>query len=527
MNDISDMNFNVDANIETLPIGCCVYTDDFEMIHCNNMLVKLFGFADKAELISSYSELSPMYQINNKLSSEMMPQYMKEAADNASFEFEWLFRTKDGELLPVKVSLQRIDVGDKFGLLGYITDMRKVKSLEKDLAEAIGSVERIKKYKNDFFSNMGHEIITPMNAIIGMTYLSMQSDNSAKQQSYLKRTEQSAKSLLNIVTDIIDYSKIESGAFSLENSSFNLNDVINEIAETYKPLCDNKNVSFYIHLSSDIPDVIIGDSKRLCQILNRLVGNAVRFTDSGKVCIKIETKKVNSDNISLSFMVQDTGVGMSQKQIDSLFQRFEEETDPTSRKYGGTGLRFTIIKNLITYMNGNLTCESELGSGSAFVFDARFGMARHNTGDSTVNIGSISEAEAGDPIEIIPQRIKGKRILVAEDNEINQILAVELLSMAGFKSDVAVNGVEALKMLTVSEYDLILMDVQMPQMDGITATNKIRNDEKLKNIPVIAMTAYSLAEDKEEILAAGMDDYIKKPIDPGHLYSTLVKWLDR
>jgi len=389
--------------------------------------------------------------------------------------------------------------------------------LHKKTEEAMKTAEAATKSKSEFLANMSHEIRTPMNAITGMIHLAMQTKLTEKQYDYLNKSGAAAKSLLGIINDILDFSKIEAGKLDIENVGFLLEDVLENVNTLISIKAEDKGLSFEIDTAGDVPCCLVGDPLRLGQILINLANNAVKFTDDGKVTIKTELIKASPDNVNLQFSVRDTGIGLTQQQIGKLFKSFSQADSSTTRKYGGTGLGLTISKKLVEMMNGSIRVESEYTEGSAFIFTADFGC-----GDEE----QIRAQAAGNKIDDDSLKtIQGARLLLAEDNEINQQVAREILENAGFIVDVTENGQQALDAVAHNHYDLVLMDIQMPVMDGYEAARKLRENPENDELPILAMSASVMTSDIEKAVSAGMNGHVKKPIELEQLYSALLKWI--
>ncbi len=536
---------------------------------------------------------------------------------------------------------------------------REIQKL-KEAEEAKTQAEAASQIKDEFLANMSHEIRTPMNAIIGLSHLCLQTAMSGKQQDYLKKINGSAKSLLGILNDILDVSKIEAGKMEIERITFDLEEVMGNLATIVGNRAQEKNLEFLMQTDPDVPPLLIGDPLRLSQVLINLAGNAVKFTQRGEVMVRVELARETSDQVILRFTVKDTGIGMSQKEIDKLFRPFTQADTSITRKFGGTGLGLTISKRLVEMMGGRIWVESTPGVGSNFIFIARFQKAekRLNYSLSALNdlrglrVLAVDHSENGLQIlkgylesftldvtiagnsqdalnlvrrankerkpfglviidckmpemdgmelarklqeitflsfrpkvllitssgqdemllqvdnqavdgilakpfqqskfldavtrvsgrsvlssgkfkiiseqlnpELISQ-IRGARLLLVEDNEINRQVAQELLEGFGLDVTTAENGEEAISLLNEAQFDGVLMDMQMPVMDGVTATREIRKNPLFSKLPIIALTANVMVSEQKEFLDAGITDYVGKPIDPDRLVATLAKWV--
>jgi PAS domain S-box-containing protein len=415
--------------------------------------------------------------------------------------------------------------------------------LEQDaeLREAKAVAENSTRMKSHFLANMSHEIRTPLNAVIGLAHLAMKSASDDRQRDYLAKIQHSSQHLLELINDILDLSKIEADKLDIERTDFRLSEVLDNVSTVIGHLAAAKGLELNFRVERDVPEHLMGDPLRLGQMLLNYGNNAVKFTDDGEIELRVSLLEATEDGgVLLRFDVRDTGIGLTPEQIKGLFQSFHQADGSTSRKYGGTGLGLSIVSRLARLMGGEVGVDSEPGRGSTFWVSARFAKGSQHSAvlqletaaqnalvvnDSQAAGVAPRSALASEAAEAARSVPVGATVLLVEDNEINQQVAAELLKDAGLTVDVVGNGQAALDRVQQRHYDLVLMDLHMPVMDGLTATRAIRALPGLADLPVVAMTASAMADDRKRCLDAGMNDFVTKPIEPENLVSVLMAHL--
>ena len=654
------------AVFEFAPSGYVFFDTQHGITHCNPAAVAMFGVADKAALLGrviGYPGLSVTTQPDGRPSRERALELMREHRDSGQrvHNFDWRFCRADGTPFDAEVSVIALDWLGAPEFCAVIEDVTLRKQAQAALLRARDVAESASRTKSSFLANMSHELRTPMNAIIGMTHLALDDGLPPRQHDYVEKAHQSARDLLQIVNDILDVSKIEAGQLELERIDFELDTVIDAMADVLAQRAEEKGLELLFSGTPELPRRLVGDPTRLRQILVNLGGNAIKFTDHGEVTVGMELAAENDDNVDLHVFVRDTGIGIDSEALGRLFQPFTQADSATTRRFGGTGLGLAISRQLVEHMGGRLWVESTPGAGSTFHFTARFGRSparaltrawlsgelagrrallvddnpsaldvlakmlesigidveRAESGAAALEIVArsepftwvvvdwkmpgmdgvecarrIIEGRSGDapsvllitafgrddaaravadlgidgvlqkPVTLsslyecllqvrtappyaaapgvraivrggaqldaaLQQRLAGARVLLVEDHPLNRELACELLRREGMQVEVAENGREAIERLNRdADFDAVLMDCQMPVMDGYEATRALRADPRWQHLPIIAMTASAFADDRDRALASGMNAHITKPLDVEVLLRTIGQWVD-
>ncbi|HOE40161.1 MAG TPA: response regulator [Rhodoferax sp.] len=646
------------ALFEAASVGIAVLRERI-IVRCNRTLDEMMDYVPGEQIGQSVRIWYPDQSAYAKASQEL---YDRPNCGEVRTVERDLVR-KDGSHFWARLSVRSIDpTGLSKDMVCIVEDLTQERAVIAEISQARLQAESANRSKYDFLANMSHEIRTPMNAIIGMSHLALQTDLDKKQRNYIEKVHRSGQSLLGIINDILDFSRLETGKMSMETAAFNLEDVMDNLANLVGLKTEEKGLELLFHTAPDVPTALIGDSLRLGQVLINLSNNAVKFTEKGEIVIGIDKVADHEDGVELHFRVRDTGIGMTPEQCGKMFHGFGQADTSTTRKYGGTGLGLAICKNLVEQMHGKIWVESVAGVGSTLHFHVRLGVQaqaqvwrmfkaeqlqgvralvvddnaaareilsamvttfglqvdvaqdgaqalhliaaadkkaqpyelvlmdwkmpvmdglaaahhlhseqlsrvptvimvtahgredvmasarEHGVAVQSVltkpvtpsvllkaigealgkdtNVTTREEARADDNARAI-EKLKGARVLLVEDNEINQELAMELLTSSGMTVVLANHGQEALDILRQDRhFDAVLMDCQMPVMDGYTATREIRRNPVFKDLPIIAMTANAMAGDKEKVLQVGMCDHLAKPIDVAAMFATLAKWID-
>jgi len=651
LQELSDFNQML---FDLTPIGLALTDLQGKIIEANPAYLNIIGYSLEEAQQLTYWDLTP---VDYKSQEQLQLQSLEQTGKYGPYEKVYIH--KDGEHIPVLLNGLLITRNNVQYIWSSVEDISNRKQAEKALLKAKEDAENANQAKSQFLANMSHEIRTPMNAIIGMSHLTLQTDLDEKQQNYITKVHGAGESLLSIINDILDLSKIEAGKLDFENIDFQLEDLMGSLLTVVGYKTEENALEFMFDIGPDVPSALIGDPNRLSQILINLCNNSVKFTQpGGEIVVSVQCSEETATEARLHFSVRDTGIGMSESVQKKLFQPFTQGDASTTRKFGGTGLGLVITKQLVEIMGGTIGLDAVEGKGSTFYFEISlkkqqgkpkrrtlihekikslkvlvvddnhtsceilmhflesFGYQVNYTNSGEKAIEILEQADNSEPFQLVLmdwrmpglngiettriiqndlnithvptiimisaysrmelkkyaedvnfaslltkpitpstllnaisnalgyeflsetqnnvdsnlmdesiERLRGAKVLLVEDNDLNMELAMELLIHNGIEVLTAYDGSEALVQLQTNRFDGVLMDCQMPVMDGYEATRKIRQQDKFANLPIIAMTANVMAGDKDKVIAAGMNDHIAKPINPEHMFTTMSKWI--
>lgn len=483
------------------------------IINCNKRAIELFEVDGEEELKGRYG---PSLQKEPITEDELM-KIRNGLIRNNYFNSEILYQTKKGRVFWGEVTITRFSVAEKTFELVRIADITGRKDSEKALVRAKSSAELAAAAKTQFLSNMSHEMRTPLNAVIGLTDLLLQNRFDSTTEEYLHSIKFSADNLLAIINDILDFSKIEAGKITIVKRVFNIREIIEQVCKSLHFKLVENNIVLNLQIEEDVPVFVKGDPVRFNEILLNLMGNAVKFTEKGSIEVNASVIEETDRKIRLQLYIEDTGIGIPANKLKVIFESFTHAYPEKDMRYPGTGLGLAITKRLVELQGGRITVKSEPGKGSKFTFDILYDKAE-----------SILGGE--EPMEQKNEEdLSGLRLLLVEDNKINQFVAIQILKKWNITIETAINGCEALDMLRANDYDLVLMDLQMPEMNGFEAVKNIRDKTsgvRNSDIYVIALTADAFSETREKVLAAGMNDFISKPIERKVLLEKILNYLN-
>ena len=508
---------------DSAPIGMALVSIEGHWLQANHALCQIVGYSEEELLRTNFQSITHA----DDLEPQMDMLYRTLIGELPGYQMEKRYIHKQGYPVwtQLSVSMVRDPQNKPLYFISQIQDITAQRQTLTELAEARDAALESTRLKSQFLANMSHEIRTPMNGIIGMADLLMTTHLGPEQHQFANTIQASALDLLTILNDILDFSKIEAGRVSFENIPFSIRGALAATTQLLWQRANAKGLQLVFSVPPDVPDRVMGDPVRLRQVLNNLLNNAIKFTAFGEVVVRVVGLPSPQGAVAVRFEVSDTGIGISSDALPQLFTPFNQADNSTTRKYGGTGLGLAICQQLVELMGGTIGVQSQSGTGSTFWFVLTFPLASQATAETAVETQPISPPELGYPEREgqSPQN-STMRILVAEDNPINQRVTLGQLARLGFQADVVNNGVEALDALSRTRYDLVFMDCQMPEMDGYQAAREIRRREGPRRTTIIALTAGAMQGVREECLAAGMDDYIAKPVQLEKLQAILEQW---
>jgi PAS domain S-box-containing protein len=474
------------------------------LLEYNDAGARILGYDSGADLVGRKARDIFLDPADKDISDQKMVDH------GTASNQEIRVRRKDGSSAWIMANTTMVNGASGTEIEGTFVDITLLKQAEEQMRLAKEAAEAANRAKSEFLANMSHEIRTPMNGVIGMTDLALDTDLTPEQRDYLATIKNSAGALLEIINDILDFSKIEARKLELERVPFSVEELVRTTVKEFSVQARNKQLSLQCDFLADLPDLSIGDPVRLRQILMNLVGNALKFTHQGEIMVRV----IRLRDDALQFSVSDTGIGVSPEKQKLIFEAFVQADTSSTRQYGGTGLGLPIVSQLVALMQGRIWLESKPGVGSTFYFTARLGPATALA--VTHEIQPREDRTKAEPTRKL-------QILIADDNPINQRLARNLLAKQGHSAVAVGSGREALVALQQQDFDLVLMDVQMPDMDGFETTKAIRAQERIskKHLPIVAMTAHAMSGDRERCLAAGMDSYVTKPVDATKLFTAI------
>lgn len=484
-------------------------------VYLNKAWEDLTGETNESTYGKSFLHLKD--KVSNQ-SERAIDKVMHQSLNEVNDTIEYLNSNGSREWLDLTARKIFDSAGNIEGTIGTMVNITQIKKTELELTKSKEYAEKASMAKDEFLSTMSHEIRTPLNAIVGISNLLLMNEALPAQMENLEALKFSSEHLLNLINDILDFSKIESGKIEFDDSEFSIHDLLLGLRKNYSYPAKEKGIFFKVKKDEELPEVLIGDITRLSQIISNLISNAIKFTSKGGVTLDVEVRNQSKTNTTLRFEVKDTGIGIMQSKLNKIFEKFSQASSDTTKLYGGTGLGLPICKKLLELQGSQLEVKSVFGEGSTFWFELDFGISERFTAPTSKHIDLKPSFGA----------ITGMKVLVAEDNQLNIMVIKQFLNKWGLDFDIALDGQQALDAIEAKEYDLILMDLQMPVMNGYQATKMIRaKGGRYINMPILALTASTTISVRQEAQNAGMDDYIMKPFNPKDLYQVLKYYRDK
>jgi PAS domain S-box-containing protein len=496
---------------------------DGRCVMANEAATRLLGFRTVEEFYDTHpAEYSPPRQADGRDSKDASDELMRRALVQGYARFEWTSQRKDGTTLPTEITLTNIPFQGQDALFCVGRDISERKRTESELVKARELAEAASRAKSEFVATMSHEIRTPMNAVLGMAELLADAPLESEQRGFVRTILGSGRALLSIINDILDFSKIEAGRLDLVERPFDLRGALEDVVRLLSPVADEKGVAMRLDYAEGRASFFVGDAGRIRQMVLNLVGNALKFTEDGEVVIRVSSAEHDDpDRLTVRIEVVDTGIGIEASQVAGVFEPFRQVDGTMRRSHGGTGLGLAITKRIVERMAGRIGVESEVGVGSRFWFEVDLVVVDEDTPERYRGL-----VACGDEVDSGPVRSRVPKVLLAEDVPANQHLAVVMLRRLGAEVVVANDGEEACERARERSFDVILMDVRMPRVDGLEATRRIRalEADTGRRTPIVALTANAMSEDRVACVAAGMDDFIAKPFERRLLLRALLKW---
>jgi PAS domain S-box-containing protein len=525
-NELQRARRRYQALFEEAPVAYFIFDEQGILLGANDSGLELL------ECDRAYVHRRPFIVFLKHTSHQAFFEHLRRAVtSDHSVECELEIRSKQGRAVWGQLASTRfVDDDGSTRCMTAVVDATERKHLEESLIEARDRAETANRAKSSFLANISHEIRTPMNAILGMTDLALDTGLDDKQLRYLQAVSSSGRALLQIIDDLLDFSRIEAGRLQIEPTYFDLRELIESVRVSFAALAEEQSLALSTEVSEDLVSTVHGDSVRVRQVLINLIANAIKFTEKGGITVKVRPKESTADTELVVFEVRDTGVGIPSELKERVFESFTQGTASFTKRYRGTGLGLAISKRIVELLGGTIWVDSLPGRGSTFFFTIPFATAPDPQ--------TIQEAETVEAAEDVSRQESEKeptmvtdgsaKILVAEDNAINMLYLQNVLSNAGYATTTVSDGNEAVEALKSDSYSLVLMDVSMPSMDGIEATHHIRELEgEQRDVPIIALTAHAMQGDRERFIGAGMNDYISKPFTKDALLSTVARHLQK
>jgi len=486
-------------------------TENEKIIYVNDAVCNIYGYS-REEILQLRSFIDIVPDEEKKRLAERLRQRISGEREQSTGETKIV--RKDGKIIDIEYTVRNITIDGNMQMLSIIRDVTEKRQAEEQLRkekQRAETAEIAKRVGEQFLANMSHEIRTPMNAIVGFTDVILKTPLSPEQHQYLEAIKTSGDNLLVIINDILDFSRMRSGKIPIEKRGFKLKSIVSACVELMLPKAAEKGIELSARIDKNIPDDLIGDDTRLNQVLINLIANAIKFTSEGEVIVGVKLLSETTECVGIEFAVTDTGIGIPKDKLLTIFEAFTQANNNTARRYGGTGLGLAIVKQLADLQEGSVSVTSEEGKGSCFYFRIKY--KKNNMPIAQINSNKVDQ-----------KNTLGKlKVLLVEDNAMNQLLAKKVLGDWGWKVDTVENGIEAIEKVKVKDFDVVLMDIQMPEMDGYEATRQIRSNlpEPKCNVPIMAMTAHVMPSEEEKCYKMGMNSYISKPFEVNVLYDKI------